>query len=122
MILESGELRHQRQVDIFAALNSFADSSIDLLSDGAPPDFNIREDFPEDQLLEVIKQFAAGRAGNVLTITAANPETFSEAQMNPAGHNLIRVRMGGWTEFFVVLSPEHQSQHMRRPLYIARNQ
>jgi pyruvate-formate lyase len=25
--------------------------------------------------------------------------------------------MGGWTEFFVTLFPDHQEQHKRRPLY-----
>ena len=33
------------------------------------------------------------------------------------GLNLVRVRMGGWTEFFVALYPVHQEQHKRRPLY-----
>jgi pyruvate-formate lyase len=119
-LLVNGRLQHQRQVDIFRALDSFANESVDLLSDGAPPDFNIREDFPEEKLVAVIKQFAEGRAGNVLTITVANPETLAAAQMYPEGNRLIRNRMGGWTEFFVVLSQEHQNQHMRRPLYIVR--
>lgn len=118
--IDGEEVRHAREVDIFRALSSFADQSIDLLSDGAPPDFNIREDFPEEQLVEVIEQFADGRAGNILTITVANPETLAAAQAEPEKHNLIRNRMGGWTEFFVALSPEHQSQHMRRPLYVPR--
>ena len=39
------------------------------------------------------------------------------AQRDPAAFNLVRVRMGGWTEFFITLFPDHQEQHKRRPLY-----
>lgn len=98
-------------------LSSYSDSSIVLLSDGAPPDFNIREDFDEDQLTDIIMAFATGHGGNMLTITVANPETFTHAQENPDDYNLIRVRMGGWTEFFISLFPALQEQHKRRPIY-----
>ena len=116
---ENGSIRHCREVNIFDGLTSFAHESIDLLSDGAPPDFNVREDFPEDQLVRVVQEFAAGRGGNVLTITAANPETLEAAAENHTEFNLVRNRMGGWTEFFVTLSKDHQHQHMRRPLYVS---
>ena len=53
------------------------------------------------------------------TFTVANPETLAAAQRRPDEHNLLRVRMGGWTEFFITLFPDHQSQHRRRPLYVA---
>lgn len=98
-------------------LESFSDSSINLLSDGAPPDFNIKEDFDEAELSKIIGAFAGGHGGNMLTITVSNPETFASAQENPSDYNLIRVRMGGWTEFFISLFPALQEQHKRRPLF-----
>ena len=53
----------------------------------------------------------------MLTITVSDPETFKEAQKNPNDYNLIRVRMGGWSEFFISLFPTLQEQHKRRPIY-----
>ncbi|MDC8004302.1 pyruvate formate lyase family protein [Aureisphaera galaxeae] len=99
------------------ALNSYKDKRIDLLSDGAPADFNIPEDFPLPKLEEAIQKFANGEGGNIITITVASPETFQAAKENPDDHNLLRVRMGGWTEFFITLFPNHQNQHQRRPQY-----
>jgi pyruvate-formate lyase len=98
-------------------LESFSDSSINLLSDGAPPDFNIKEDFDEVALTKIIKSFAEGLGGNMLTITVSDPESFKNAQDNPDDYNLLRVRMGGWTEFFISLFPALQEQHKRRPLF-----
>lgn len=106
---------------LIEGLNSYKDSRIDLLSDGAPADLNIREDFPLDELVEVIDKFAKGDGGNILTLTVANPETFVEAQKDPDEYNLLRVRMGGWTEFFITLFPDHKEQHRRRPLYKSLN-
>jgi pyruvate-formate lyase len=54
----------------------------------------------------------------MLTLTVANPETFAAARANPRGYNLLRVRMGGWHENFIVLFPDHQDQHLRRPLFV----
>lgn len=106
---------------LIEAINSYKDSRIDLLSDGAPADLNIREDFPLNELVSVLDKFAKGDGGNILTITVANPETFIEAENNPEEYNLLRVRMGGWTEFFITLFPDHKDQHKRRPQYKSVN-
>jgi pyruvate-formate lyase len=86
--------------------------------DGAPVDYNLPEDFPLPDLVEVIRRFADGKGGSICTFTVADPETFAAAQVDPEGYNLVRVRMGGWTEFFVACFPDHQEQHKRRPLYV----
>jgi pyruvate-formate lyase len=112
-------LKHLRSVALARGLSSYNHSSINHLSDGAPADFNIREDFPEAELVKAIQAFADGKSSNILTFTVANPETFAGAQKNPEAYDLLRVRMGGWTEFYITLFPDHQSQHMRRPLYVA---
>jgi hypothetical protein len=35
---------------------------------------------------------------------------------DPEKYDLLRVRMSGWTEFFVTMFPAHQAQHQRRPV------
>jgi pyruvate-formate lyase len=67
-------------------------------------------------LEQVLHRFAQGQGANILTITCANPETFAGAAEDPEKYNLLRVRMGGWSEFFVAMYPAHQAQHQRRPL------
>lgn len=107
----------QPMISMLDGLKSYTDNSVNLLSDGAPPDFNIREDFDLAELIGIIRKFADGFGGNMLTITVADPETFRAAQENPASYDLLRVRMGGWTEFFISLFPALQEQHKRRPLF-----
>jgi pyruvate-formate lyase len=109
---------YTRRASLRQALASWNHASINHLSDGAPSDFNIREDFPLDKLVEVLKEFAAGRGSNMMTVTVANPETLREAEAAPQNFNLVRVRMGGWTEFFSVLFSPHKQHHRRRTVYL----
>lgn len=90
------------------------------LSNGSPVDINIRENFPPDQLIRLISDFAKGRIGsNMLSITCADLKTMSAAQQNPECYDLLRNRMGGWSEFFVAIFPKHQEHHKRRPFFEA---
>jgi len=105
-----------RLAPLTKAMEGYAGPGIEAMWDGAPSDFNICEDFPVDALERAITAFAEGRGSSVMTITCANPETFERARVDPEKFDLLRARMGGWTEFFVVMFPAHQSQHQRRPL------
>jgi pyruvate-formate lyase/deferrochelatase/peroxidase EfeB len=90
------------------------------LSNGSPADINIREDFPFKQLKDLISDFAAGKIGsNMMTISCADPGTLAEAQRFPERYDLVRMRMGGWSEFFVAMFPHHQEHHKRRPIFEA---
>ncbi|MEM6484179.1 MAG: pyruvate formate lyase family protein [Pseudomonadota bacterium] len=102
---------------LYDAMASWSDLAFDRLTDGAPADLNIREDFPLEDLTAVVQAFAEGKGGNMMTLTCANPETMRSAEKSPADYSLLRVRMGGWTEFFSVLSPAHHRHHRRRPIY-----
>jgi pyruvate-formate lyase len=91
------------------------------LSNGSPVDINIREDFPEGELLELIVNFAQGELGsNMMSITCADPDTLTKAQNFPECYDLVRMRMGGWSEFFVAMFPQHQEHHKRRSLFEAK--
>lgn len=108
---------HARVGSLKSSFLSYAHSVMNRLGDGAPVDYNISETFPVSALTEAIERFAKGRGGSIATFTVGDPKTFAAAQKNPEDFNLLRVRMGGWTEFFVALFPAHQSQHRRRPLF-----
>ncbi len=110
--------KHKRSSSLLEALGSWNSAAFEAFSDGGPADYNIREDFPEDKLVDVIQAFADGKGGNIMTVTVANPETMKAAEEQPEDYNLLRVRMGGWTEYFSVLFPSHKAQHRRRPLYL----
>jgi len=55
----------------------------------------------------------------MLTITCADHETLEKAQKYPERYDLIRVRMGGWSEFFISLYKDFQKQQLRRPMFLA---
>ena len=65
-----------------------------------------------------MKQFAHGHSSNILTITVANPDTFEKAVDSPEQFDLLRVRTGGWTNFFTSVFPIIQDQHRRRPVSV----
>lgn len=109
--------RHARAYDLGASLRSYHNAVMRRFGDGAPVDYNIREDMPKAELAAMLRAFADGQGGSICTFTVADPETLAAAQRDPEAHNLVRVRMGGWTEFFITLFPDHQEQHKRRPLY-----
>ena len=109
---------YARQSHLKAAMASWNDASVIDLTDGAPSDFNVREDFPHAKLVEVLREFADGKGSNIMTVTVANPETLRDAEDKPEQYNLVRVRMGGWTEFFSVLFDAHKKHHRRRPVYM----
>lgn len=111
-------INHIRQVRLFDGMRSYFSDSVNLLSDGAPGDLNLPEEFPVDELVKAIRHFAEGKAGNILTFTVADPQTFLRAIQDPSNYDLLRVRMGGWSEFFIALCPDHQQQHRRRPLFV----
>jgi len=68
--------------------------------DGASTDFNVREISP---------------CSSMKTIICANPGTYEQPRLDPEKYDLLRARMGGWTEVFVTMFPTHQAQHQRRP-------
>ncbi|KAM7193033.1 hypothetical protein V8F20_008549 [Naviculisporaceae sp. PSN 640] len=46
--------------------------------------------------------------------TCADLDTYKRAVEDPERYNLVRVRVGGWTEFYTTMFPAHQEQHQRR--------
>ena len=52
--------------------------------------------------------------GTMMTLTVADVEELRAAQREPEEHKSLRVRMGGWSAYFTMLSREQQEHHIRR--------
>lgn len=115
----SDQVPENSPYNIYKSLDDWNVPSINFgLSNASPIDININEDFSIKDMENVIQQFAQGKIGsNLLTITTADPETYSQALIYPEKYDLVRVRQGGWSEFFIAMFPEHQAFIPRRPYY-----
>ncbi|KAK4149204.1 pyruvate formate lyase-domain-containing protein [Chaetomidium leptoderma] len=105
--------------NIYQAMKSTKYDSIEYgLSNASPVDMNIPEAFPLDELQRFVKKYAAGDVGsNLITLTCADLDTYEKSVKDPEKYNLVRVRMGGWTEFYATMFPAHQEQHQRRQYF-----
>lgn len=106
-------------VEIFSALAGWNGATFDYARNlPGPVDIDIPEDFPLGALKEVIRGVGRGELGfNTLTISCADRATLESAVDDPEVYDLLRLRMGGWSELFVSMFPGHQQQHLRRPVY-----
>ncbi len=94
------------------------DSFQEVLKVVTPVDVNIPENTPVEGLTEVLRLFSRGELGsNLMSVTTADRETMRKAQTYPERYDLLRMRMGGWSEFFIAMYDAHQEQHLRRPMY-----
>ncbi|CAM1510811.1 Fc.00g083240.m01.CDS01 [Cosmosporella sp. VM-42] len=107
--------------NIYQAMKSCKSDAVTYgLSNASPVDMNIDEAFPLDDLKKFVKDYAQGNVGgNLITLTCADLKTYQEAVRDPEKYNLVRVRMGGWTEFYATMFPAHQDQHQRRQYFTA---
>lgn len=111
----------QKSIKLEKAIRSYDGCGSAAFWNGAPTDFNISEDFPFEKLVSILRDFADGHGSNILTITCVSPETFNKAPNHPEKYDLLRVRMGGWSEFFTSMFPLSQEQHLRRPIAQSKN-
>jgi formate C-acetyltransferase len=51
---------------------------------------------------------------NMLTVTVTDVEELKQAMKEPEQYRHLRVRMGGWSAYFVALGEEQQLLHIRR--------
>ena len=105
--------------NIYQAMKSYDSEAVTFgLSNASPVDMNIAEDFPLADLQRFVKAYARGEVGsNLVTLTCADPSTYAAASSDPERYDLVRVRMGGWTEFYATMFPGHQEQHQRRQYF-----
>ncbi|UDF05740.1 Dyp-type peroxidase [Asticcacaulis sp. AND118] len=105
----------RQQADGVAVLEGLRSADAFGYANGAPIDLNVAESMPVERLVEILEAFTGGAGSNVLTVTVAGQQTFLSAAGSPEAYDLLRVRMGGWTEMFVAMHALHQRVHPRRP-------
>lgn len=103
---------------VTGAILSHAAFSRDDLPVGAPTDLRIssRQVAGEDglkRLTGIVKSFVT-LGGNMMTLTVADTEILRLAQANPEQYRDLRVRMGGWSAYFTMLSKEQQEYHISK--------
>lgn len=103
--------------NIYGVMKSYRQDAVEYgIADAAPVDLNLPEDFPLEDLQQFIKDYAAGWVGgNLITLSCADLQTLQAASKDPEKYGLVRVRMGGWSEFYTTAFPAHQDHHQRRP-------
>lgn len=101
-----------------AAVLSYCQMHGDNLAGGAPLDLrfaggHLQGEAGTDRLSAFLKVFIA-LGGNMITITVTDVEELKRAMLEPMNYRGLRVRMGGWTAYFVALNPEQQRLHIAK--------
>ena len=101
-----------------AAINSYVKMRVKDLAAGAPIDLRLSRSGMEgdegtQRLSGLIKGFV-DLGGNMMTLTVTDVEELQRAIEEPEKYRHLRVRMGGWSAYFVMLSKQQQLLHIRR--------
>ena len=101
-----------------SAIKSYVQMSMSDLAAGAPMDLRfagsgLRGAVGTDRLRAFIQAFIA-LGGNMTTITVTDVDTLRKAMEEPEKYRGLRVRMGGWSAYFVALSREQQLLHISK--------
>ena len=101
-----------------AAIGSHLKMQVKDLAAGAPIDLRFSSNglsgnAGTERLAGLIKAFVA-MGGNMLTVTVTDVEELRQALVEPEKYRHLRVRMGGWSAYFVMLGEEQQRLHIRR--------
>ena len=67
-----------------------------------------------EEAQEMIDSLFLHLGGNMLTLTATSVEDLKRAMENPEAYRGLRVRMGGWTGYFVQMSRQQQENFIER--------
>lgn len=101
-----------------AAINSYLKMPVKALAAGAPIDLRFSASGLSGQagtnrLAGLVKAFV-DLGGNMLTMTVTDAGELKRAMEEPDRYRHLRVRMGGWSAYFVMLSREQQLLHISR--------
>jgi len=110
---------------VTGAILSHASFDMKKLPIGSPADLTISgnqiaengelTEAGRDRLTGLLKSFVS-LGGNMLTLSIADVSILRDAQENPEKHRDLRVRMGGWSAYFTMLSKEQQEHHIMKQI------
>jgi pyruvate-formate lyase len=101
-----------------AAINSYCKMPGRALAGGGPMDLRFAGNHltgpaGTQRLAAFLRAFVA-MGGNMTTVTVTDVELLRRAMLEPEKYRSLRVRMGGWSAYFVALSPEQQRLHVAK--------
>ena len=101
-----------------AALHSYLKINTGKMAAGAPIDLRLSGKGLEGpggtkRIEAIIKTFIQ-EGGNMMTLTVTSSEELKKAMENPEKYRGLRVRMGGWSAYFVLLSKAAQELQLKR--------
>lgn len=101
-----------------AAINSYLKLNTQPMAAGAPIDLRVSSNGLEgeggtNRIVGMIRTFLA-RGGNMMTLTITDIQELRDAIEHPERHRGLRVRMGGWSAYFTMLSKDAQRIHLKR--------
>lgn len=103
---------------VCAAMLSYSKMHPERMAAGGPLDLRLARKLVEGEeglqrMSGLIKGFCE-LGGSMMTLTVADTEELKAAQREPEKYQSLRVRMGGWSAYFTMLSREQQDHHIRR--------
>lgn len=84
-------------------------SPVDL----ALPRQNVTGEEGTNRVVGLIRSFI-DLAGGIMTLTIGDADMFRRAQIEPEKYRDLRVRMGGWSAYFTMLSKDQQEHHIKK--------
>lgn len=101
-----------------AAIRSYLKMNVKPMAAGAPLDLRLNKNGLEGEegtmrIEALIKTFLQS-GGNMMTLTVTSAEDLRKAIAEPESYRGLRVRMGGWSGYFTLLSKASQELHLRR--------
>jgi len=101
-----------------AAIHSYLKMGVADLAAGAPIDLrfskgSLKGEAGTQRLAGFIKAFIE-LGGNMLTLSLTDVEELKRAMKEPEKYRHLRVRVGGWTAYWVTLNEEYQHLHIQR--------
>ncbi|GHU17428.1 glycyl radical enzyme [Spirochaetia bacterium] len=101
-----------------AAIHSYLKLNTRPMAAGAPIDLRLSSNGLEGaegtaRVAALIKTFLE-EGGNMMTLTITSAEELKKAMENPEKYRGLRVRMGGWSAYYVLLSKASQKIHLKR--------
>jgi pyruvate-formate lyase len=88
---------------------------------GSPIDLALNVDEVEGEigsdLIESLMRAFLELGPTILTLRVASPKTYRDAQLSPEKHKSLRVRVGGFSTYFITLSPYQQEVMINRLMH-----